>query len=124
MSDGGVRVGEGSVISSVSRGSAPICVVVGGGIEAGSVVGSEVRGRLEGVEAARPSQRYDRFEVGVAVGVGAGAAGPDLGKYARSRTRRARRFVFVVRPATFAVMWRKAPGVGGLTFCQRLVFSK
>jgi hypothetical protein len=73
VSDGGVRVDESSVISSVGRGSAPIRVV-GGGSEAGSVAGSDVRRRSEGVEAARPSQRYERFEVGVAVGVGAALA--------------------------------------------------
>jgi hypothetical protein len=66
------------LISSVSRGLAPICVVAGG-TKAGSVVDSDVRGRLEGVEAARHSQRHDRFDVGVAVGVEAAVAGPDLG---------------------------------------------
>jgi hypothetical protein len=66
VSDGGVR----ELCHIVRRqGSAPIRVV-GGGSEAGSVAGSDMRRRLEGVEAARPSQRYDRFEVGVAAGVG------------------------------------------------------
>jgi hypothetical protein len=74
------------------------------GTKVGSVVGSDTRGRFEGLEVTRPSHRYDRFEVGVAAGVGPVLAGPDLGKYARSRTRRARRIVFVVWPATFAVI--------------------
>ena len=92
---------------------------------ASSLADSETRGLLVGVDGpARPSQRLDRLDGGVGVGVGAGAAEGGFGRYVRSRTRRARRFVWAVRPATFAVMVRKAPDGGVLTFCQRLVFSR
>lgn len=55
------------------------------------IADSKIRGRFEGVDGgARSSQRPDRFDGGVAVGVGAAAAEPGLGKWARSRTWRAR----------------------------------
>ena len=106
------RFGSGGVLS-ISDGSAA------------SLAGSKTRSLFEGVDgAARPSQRLDCFEGGVAVEVGVAAAEAGLGRYARSRTRRARWFVPAVRPATFAVTLRKVPDGGVLTSVQMLVFSK
>ena len=73
--DGGVRADECSVMSSVGRGSAATGIADARGTEVGSVAGSDLRGRFEGVEATRPSQRYDRFEVGVVAGAGPVVAG-------------------------------------------------
>jgi hypothetical protein len=91
-------VGKGSVISSVGRGSAPTHVADARGTE----VGSSARGRFEGVEATRPSQRYDRFEVGVAAGV-------DLASTTRSRLEGPGDLLFVVWPATFAAIETHKP---------------
>jgi hypothetical protein len=122
--DGEGQAEGGSVLCSVWR-SRPPRFASGGVVSIPSLAGSKTRGFFEGVDgAARPSQRFDRFEGGVAVGVGAATAGAGLGRYARSRTRRARWFVSAVRPATFAETLRKAPDDGVLTFFQRLVFSK
>jgi hypothetical protein len=55
------------------------------------LAGSKTHGLFEGVDgAARPSQRFDRFKGRVVVRVGATIAEAGLGRYARSRTRRAR----------------------------------
>lgn len=127
--DGEGVTNSDSAVSPVGGKFVPACVGSGGvsflleGVVVPST-GLEVRGFFDGVDAgARPSQR-DRFEVGVAAGVGVAIAELGLGRYVRSRTRRARRFVSVVRPASFAVTLRKAPDGGVLTFCHRLVFSK
>lgn len=116
----GVTNGD-SIVSPVGGRFAPASVGLGGvsflleGVVVPST-GFEVRDFFDGVdEGARPSQR-DRFEVGVAAGVGAVVAELGLGRYVRSRTRRARRFVSAVRPASFAVTLRKAPDGGFLTF--------
>jgi hypothetical protein len=106
------RFGSGGVVS-ISEASAA------------SLASSKTRGLFEGVDgAARPSQRLDIFEGGVAVGVGGATVEAGRGRYARSRTRRAKWFVSTVRPASFAEMLRKAPDGGVLVFFQRLVFSK
>lgn len=130
MGDGEAGADVNSVVSSTCDGPSASCVacsrvVVPSEDEfTASLAGSENRG-LFGVDGvARPSHRPDRFEGGVVVGVDVAAAEAGLGRYVRSRTRRARRFVSVVRAATLAVTLRKASGGGVLTFCQRLVFSK
>jgi hypothetical protein len=121
MVDGEGRAEGGYVVCSVWR-SHPPRFGSGGAVSisdgsATSLAGSKTRGLFEGVGgAARPSQRPDRFEGGVAAGVGAAMAEADLGRNARSRTRRARWFVSAVRPATFAVTLRKVPNSGVLTF--------
>ena len=53
---------------------------ISGGVVS-SLVDSETRSLLDGVDGpVRPSQRLDRFEDGVAVGVGAAAAEAGLGR--------------------------------------------
>lgn len=81
-----------SVVSSVWRSRLPRfgsggVVSISDGSPA-SLAGSKTRGLFEGVDgAARPSQRLDRFEGGVVVGVGVVTVEVGLGRYARSRTR-------------------------------------
>jgi hypothetical protein len=59
---------------------------------------------FEGVdESTRPSQRLDRFDVDVKAEPGIAAVKLDLGRYARSRTRRARLLVSAIRPTILAV---------------------
>ena len=73
------------------------------------LAGSKIRGLFKEVDGAgRPSQRLDRFEGGVAVGVCAATIEAGLGRYTRSRIRRAKWLVSAMRPATFAETLRKA----------------
>jgi hypothetical protein len=129
MVDGERRAEGESVVCSVWR-PRPIRFGFGGVVSisdrsAASLADSKARGLFDGVDgAARRSQRLDRFEGGVAVGVGIPTAEAGLGRNARSRIRRASWFVSAVRPATLAEMLRKEPGDGVLTLFQRLVFSK
>lgn len=78
---------------SGERGPRPVRAVAGGAVSpsrgfVSSLADSEMRGLSEGVDApAWPSQRFDRFEGGPAVGVGAAVAeaglwmSPDLPQF-------------------------------------------